>query len=791
MAQEAEDSNVSMDENDISIFRRVLPSARQSRGRSIAQILYDRSIYGPRRVGGVKKSEDKLNANAIAQASPSSVILPAEPDTSSNQNGGQHDDDDDRDSLSEILGDDSTSSGNGGEPSLSRMLDSMNSNGQAPGPASNHRNPFSDMNADDATRNAQVPSIRNKMNAYPTNITREINNFAEQCSVNKFNSDYLSLDSIKPPAQPDSRQDTYRRRINSDDTEFAVSTISICFAPDGRTVASTHGDHTVKVSCCHTGALIRSLEGHPRTPWTVKYHPTKSNIVASGCLGHQVRIWDWNHPMNNGRRGAGSAVGGDGDQHQPNADEKDLSDSKYNYHERRGVCLKMISLRNSIISLSFHPSGNILAIACGHTLHLWVYDNESTSTSTRSSNSDNRLGETNPEGNPDSNNSQNGAQTVLHQIRYANNLRCVHFPPGGDTIIIGGVNPSTSESQNNETSYSLLLLDFDLNVALMSPTEFNYFQSIDPEDRRPRPSVEVLKNYRTFLPRALLYNDGGFDISGDGKKLCGCADLWLPFGVNSAAELIEREESEKIALMERSFNNTSPRSSPAARKRERKKRKDMEDEDCRSSKNETEVRPANHTCNSPPRSGTLPPIGDCRTPPNPTRPDPTSPPSPPGRKFVSKFDGRGHGRNTGNNSIPAMKSTRRQPTGGRYVPHVVVVSLDDKVNALGESTLGKVLEATPLQSRASSVTCVKFSPSAEYCLLGYGVREQGQSLPYHPVNSLYRVRGGMTQVASMLSRNDDVNIARFHPHSGVGFVYGTKQGRVRVLAPRPWNYYYD
>lgn len=763
-----------MNENDISIFRRILPSAKQSRGRSIAHILYDRSINGPRKVGGVKKPMERCNSVASAQASPSSVIL-------SSQSGSRSENDnEENDSLEEILGDDSPSTGNGslrnsdgGVSALSGMLDN-NMHGRTPTaglPSPNQRNPFCDNSI------PQVPSMRLKMNAYPTNITKEINNFAEQCSVNNFNTSYLSLDAIKQSTQPDSRNERFRRRNNARDTEFAVSTISISFAPDGRTVASTHGDHTVKISCCHTGALIRKLEGHPRTPWTVKYHPSKSNIVASGCLGHQVRIWDWNHPIGSNERNTNGL--------KLNRDEEDDTDAKYQYHKRKGVCLKMITLRNSIISLSFHPTGNILAIACGHTLHLWVYDNE-----TNNTNSNHRIdGESSSEG--DSNNARNGAQTVLHQIRYANNLRCVHFPPGGDTIIIGGVNQSTNDSQQNDTSYSLLLLDFDLDVALMSPTEFNYFQSIDPEDRRPRPSVEVLKNYRTFLPRALLYNDGGFDISADGKRLCGCADLWLPFGVNSAAELIEREESEKIALMERSFNNSSPKSSPP-RKRERKKRKDYGVDEMRSVENETEAESPSYPCNSPPRHGTLPPIGDCRTPPNPSRPDPTSPPSPPGRKFVSKFDGgRAQNRNAASDSLTPLKTTKRQSSGGRYVPHVVVVSLDDKINALGESTLGKVLEATPLQSRASSVTCVKFSPSGEYCLLGYGVREQGQSLPYHPVNSLYRVKGGMTQVASMLSKNDDVNIARFHPHSGVGFVYGTKQGRVRVLAPRPWNYYYD
>lgn len=184
--------------------------------------------------------------------------------------------------------------------------------------------------------------------------------------------------------------------------------------------------------------------------------------------------------------------------------------------------------------------------------------------------------------------------------------------------------------------------------------------------------------------------------------------------------------------------------------------------------------------------------------------------------------------------------------GGRYVPHVVTVSLD-AVSAVPENpggeeedeedvvfdfdnddpegrmlrrrkpaprrsrsfapSLGRLLEAAPLDgAKASGVTCVKFSPSAEHCLLGYGVREtvsarsnaagegeggDGAVGPsYHPVAALYRIRGGMTHVSTMMSGDDDVNIARFHPEVGHGFVYGTKQGRVRVLSPRPWNYYY-
>ena len=75
-------------------------------------------------------------------------------------------------------------------------------------------------------------------------------------------------------------------------------------------LATSHGDHTVKIhdtngasnpldgeektkSSINGFSLLSVLEGHPRTPWCVKFHPNNNGIVASGCLGGEVRVWDW------------------------------------------------------------------------------------------------------------------------------------------------------------------------------------------------------------------------------------------------------------------------------------------------------------------------------------------------------------------------------------------------------------------------------------------------------------------------------------------------------------------
>ncbi|KAG2306493.1 hypothetical protein Bca52824_026241 [Brassica carinata] len=105
---------------------------------------------------------------------------------------------------------------------------------------------------------------------------------------------------------------------------LAFTSIQACF------IAELWCDHTVNIIDCETGKCLKVLSGHRRTPWVVRFHPRHSEIVASGSLDHEVRLW--------------------------NAKISDL----------------MISVNRPIASIAFHAEGDILAVASGHKV--WHYD---------------------------------------------------------------------------------------------------------------------------------------------------------------------------------------------------------------------------------------------------------------------------------------------------------------------------------------------------------------------------------------------------------------------------------
>lgn len=110
------------------------------------------------------------------------------------------------------------------------------------------------------------------------------------------------------------------------------STFIMTFSPDGQRAASTHGDHRIYICDLNTGKLLGALEGHSKTPWCLAWHPINKDILASGCLAGEVRVWDL----------------------------------------KSKACESWTSPNNTIItSLDFHPKERVLVIATASDIHFW------------------------------------------------------------------------------------------------------------------------------------------------------------------------------------------------------------------------------------------------------------------------------------------------------------------------------------------------------------------------------------------------------------------------------------
>ncbi|BFZ09755.1 hypothetical protein BsWGS_12794 [Bradybaena similaris] len=115
--------------------------------------------------------------------------------------------------------------------------------------------------------------------------------------------------------------------------EVTRATFLMDFSPNKLRIASTHGDHSVRVSNAVTGKCTHILRGHPRTPWCLAFSPTSDDILASGCLNGEIRIWDL--------MGGGSEV-------------------------LQNPCAGQV-----ITSLAFHPCGDVLAFATMNYIYYW------------------------------------------------------------------------------------------------------------------------------------------------------------------------------------------------------------------------------------------------------------------------------------------------------------------------------------------------------------------------------------------------------------------------------------
>ncbi len=280
-----------------------------------------------------------------------------------------------------------------------------------------------------------------------------------------------------------------------------VSTIAVSFSEDGKYVASTHGDHTVKIWYYTSGRQYRNFAGHIRTPWTVKFHPRDSNIVASGCLGRNVKVWDI-----------------------------DLNE-----------CIHSIKYDYSILSLSFHPFGDIIAVASGPHLHIYQWIDETQNNNLQFTNEYRRI-------NYGYKGDQRYVPKKFNAMKHRRNIRAVMFHPSGNYLFTAAVPSEIDQTQGakrKETCslHCITLADLDSDVH--------------------REGEKSLDDMPVIIPRIHLYSDGGIDISADGRFLFACAVLNDSYYVVGDSPLDEwTEDGQFISMLSTSPN--SPRDAALA-----------------------------------------------------------------------------------------------------------------------------------------------------------------------------------------------------------------------------------
>ena len=126
-----------------------------------------------------------------------------------------------------------------------------------------------------------------------------------------------------------------RRAISCKFSGTPQGTFFLAFSADGKVCASGHNDHLIRVSEIKSGRCLHVLDGHPRSVWCIVFHPSNACLLASGCLGGVVQVW--------------------------NLQQRD--------------CKVIGSLHlHGVMSLAFHPTDSILLITTDNHLLFWSWD---------------------------------------------------------------------------------------------------------------------------------------------------------------------------------------------------------------------------------------------------------------------------------------------------------------------------------------------------------------------------------------------------------------------------------
>ncbi|XP_065874131.1 uncharacterized protein [Euphorbia lathyris] len=641
------------------------------------------------------------------------------------------------------------------------------------------------------------------------------------------------------------------------------STIAAAFSPDGRTLASTHGDHTVKIIDCQTGNCLKVLSGHRRTPWVVRFHPLHPEILASGSLDYEVRLWDAN----------------------------------------TAECIGSRDFYRPIASIAFHAEGELLAVASGHKLYIWHYNKKGEASSptivlkTRRSL---RAVHFHPHAAPflltaevndlDSSDSSMTRATSPGYLKYPPPAVFVANVNSGDRVSLAaelplmslpllyvpsfsmddtrtGAEKHTSSSIMQVESSSLRQLQADANTGLkydtlVSPMEtFPAVPSIsyphaeggnlqgnynDPETsgggntaavgvsgnisvRQPSMEFGQLHQYLPsrdptwwelrFLQGWLLgQSQAGvpstLPLNGSGREYpahhtgsstsyqsshtmeAATATLPVPAGTGIAGVSGRSDLQNQIPRPRLSGESITPNETPH----------DGTDTQPIFNRIQSEIATtlaaaaAELPCTVKLRVWSHDIEHPC-APLNAERCRLTIPHAVLCSEMGAHFSPCGRYLAAcvacmlpNMEADPGLQTVVQQDTGAATSPtrhpisaHQVMYEL--RIYSLEEATFGSVLVSRAIRA-AHCLTSIQFSPTSEHILLAYG-RRHGSLLksividgettsPIYTVLEVYRV-SDMELVRVLPSAEDEVNVACFHPFAGGGLVYGTKEGKLRVL----------
>ncbi|XP_071738137.1 uncharacterized protein [Rutidosis leptorrhynchoides] len=619
------------------------------------------------------------------------------------------------------------------------------------------------------------PSHQNCRNVFHMLSNREIapitKKYLPRKQVGKTsNHNYRSFVNPKSQSARDSRRELYSwveaeslRCLSAKYCSLMPSprsTIAAAFSSDGKILASTHGDHTVKIIDCQTGTCLKVLSGHRRTPWVVRFHPLRPEILASGSLDHEVRLWNAN----------------------------------------TSECIGSRDFYRPIASIAFHSEGELLAVAAGHKLYLWRYNNK---------------GET-------------ASPAIV--LRTRRSLRAVHFHPHSNPLMLTAeVNDLDSSDSTMAPATSLGYLQYPPPAVYMGnmhridrltlaaelpliPLPLFSSPSIPiPGSQLVGPNIRPLESSNqqydplmaSSLPNQVHYHQNtpsNMDISDvpeSGSGQLGRVSWELPFmqgwlmghnqaatSANPEATLVMPYNMNQVPVNE---SNEGDNSIPMISRIQSQISASLSATAASELPCTVKLRIWAHEANNP---CALPKAERCRlTIPHAVLCSEMGAHfSPCGRylavcvacvlpQFEADCGTQRHQETRGPGTSPTRHPIARQ----------VIYEL--RVYSLEESNFGSVLISRPIRA-AHCLTSIQFSPSSEHILLAYGRRHSSllksidingdASLSIYTVLEVYRV-SDMELVSVLPSAEDEVNVACFHPFSGGGIVYGTKEGKLRIL----------